>query len=44
MRLDTLSPDLPQLLVELGIRYDPAKLAAVLDSKWPQVRLGLCAA
>lgn len=37
MELDTLSPDLPQLLVELGIRYDPDKLAAVLASKWPQV-------
>ncbi|GBF89170.1 aarF domain-containing protein, chloroplastic [Raphidocelis subcapitata] len=37
MRLDTLSPDLPQLLIEMGIRYDPDKLAAVLASKWPQV-------
>jgi hypothetical protein len=38
MQLDRLSPELPQLLVELGIRYDPDKLAAVLDSRWPQVR------
>ncbi|KAI8476423.1 MAG: ABC1 family-domain-containing protein [Monoraphidium minutum] len=37
MQLDRLGPELPQLLVELGIRYDPDKLAAVLDSKWPQV-------
>ncbi|KIZ07009.1 hypothetical protein MNEG_0936 [Monoraphidium neglectum] len=33
MQLDRLSPELPQLLVELGIRYDPDKLAAVLDSR-----------
>lgn len=37
MELDTLSPDLPQLLLEMGLRYDPDKLAAVLASKWPQV-------
>jgi hypothetical protein len=38
MELDTLTPDLPQLLVEMGIRYDPDKLAATLSTKWPQVR------
>jgi hypothetical protein len=37
MELDTLTPDLPTLLVEMGIRYDPDKLAAQLSSKWPQV-------
>lgn len=38
MELDTLTPDLPQLLVEMGIKYDPDKLAAQLSSRWPQVR------
>lgn len=38
MELDTLTPDLPQLLVEMGIRYDPDKLAAQLSNRWPQVR------
>ncbi|WIA09229.1 hypothetical protein OEZ85_008638 [Tetradesmus obliquus] len=37
MELDTLTPDLPALLVEMGIRYDPDKLAGHLASKWPQV-------
>lgn len=37
MELDTLTPDLPQLLVEMGVRYDPDKLAAQLSSRWPQV-------
>jgi hypothetical protein len=37
MELDTLTPDLPELLVEMGIKYDPDKLAAQLSSKWPQV-------
>lgn len=37
VQLDTLTPDLPELLVEMGIRYDPDKLAAHLSSKWPQV-------
>lgn len=38
MELDTLTPDLPELLVEMGIKYDPDKLASQLSSKWPQVR------
>lgn len=37
MELDTLTPDLPQLLVEMGIKYDPDKLAAQLNKRWPQV-------
>jgi hypothetical protein len=37
MELDTLTPDLPDLLIEMGIKYDPDKLAAQLSSKWPQV-------
>lgn len=37
MELDTLTPDLPQLLIEMGIKYDPDKLAAQLSSRWPQV-------
>lgn len=37
MELDTLTPDLPELLVEMGIKYDPDKLASQLSSKWPQV-------
>eukprot|EP00879_Flechtneria_rotunda_P028773 GHRR01030993.1.p2 GENE.GHRR01030993.1~~GHRR01030993.1.p2 ORF type:complete len:119 (+),score=41.86 GHRR01030993.1:305-661(+) len=37
MELDTITPDLPALLLEMGIRYDPDKLAAQLSSKWPQV-------
>lgn len=37
MELDTLTPDLPVLLKELGIKYDPDKLANVLSSRWPQV-------
>jgi hypothetical protein len=37
MELDTLTPDLPALLLEMGIRYDPERLADTLSSKWPQV-------
>lgn len=37
MELDTLTPDMPTLLVEMGIKYDPDRLSAVLSSKWPQV-------
>ena len=40
MELDTLTPDLPKLLVEMGIKYDPDKLAAQLSSRWPQVGFG----
>jgi hypothetical protein len=39
MELQPLVPDLPQLLVEMGVRYDPDKLAAQLSSRWPQVRV-----
>jgi hypothetical protein len=38
MELDTLTPDLPELLLEMGIKYDPDKLARQLSSRWPQVR------
>eukprot|EP00775_Hariotina_reticulata_P010322 gene10322-10479_t len=37
MELDTLTPDLPELLAEMGINYNPDRLAAQLSSKWPQV-------
>jgi hypothetical protein len=40
MELDTLTPDLPALLIEMGIKYDPDKLAGHLASKWPQVGWG----
>ncbi len=39
MELQSLGPEIPQLLVEMGINYDPDKLAAVLASKWPAVRI-----
>eukprot|EP00798_Chlamydomonas_sp_ICE-L_P023264 gene23264-30493_t len=37
MELDTLTPELPALLMELGIKYDPDRLAEVLNKKWPQL-------
>lgn len=37
MELDTLSPDMPELLKEMGISYNPDKLSAVLNKRWPQV-------
>ncbi len=37
MELDTLSPDMPELLKEMGISYNPDKLSAVLSKRWPQV-------
>ena len=37
MRLDKLSPDMPGLLKEMGIKYDPDRLSAVLSKRWPQV-------
>lgn len=37
MELDQLTPEMPRLLVEMGIAYDPEKLASVLADKWPQV-------
>ena len=37
MRLERLGDDLPDLLVEMGIRYDPDKLAAVLERRRAQV-------
>lgn len=33
MELSTLTPDLPQLLAEMGVRYDPDRLAAALSSR-----------
>jgi hypothetical protein len=37
MELDSLTPDLPTLLLELGINYDPDRLAAHLSKQWPKV-------
>ncbi|KAG2496456.1 hypothetical protein HYH03_005679 [Edaphochlamys debaryana] len=37
MELDTLTPDMPLLLKEMGISYQPDKLAEALDKRWPQV-------
>ncbi|GLC42639.1 hypothetical protein PLESTB_001122400 [Pleodorina starrii] len=37
MELDTLTPEMPMLLKEMGINYDPDRLAAVLNKRWPQV-------
>ncbi|GAX83275.1 hypothetical protein CEUSTIGMA_g10701.t1 [Chlamydomonas eustigma] len=37
MELTTLSPEMPSLLKEMGVKYDPDRLAAVLSSNWPQV-------
>lgn len=42
MELDTLTPDMPQLLKELGVSYDPQKLADSLRNRRPQVRLHVC--
>jgi hypothetical protein len=33
MELKTLTPELPQLLMEIGVNYDPDRLAAVLSSR-----------
>lgn len=33
MELDTLTPSLPELLVEMGIQYDPERLTRVLDRR-----------
>lgn len=32
-----MSPEMPALLVEMGIKYDPERLKTVLSTKWPQV-------
>lgn len=37
MELHSLGPDMPQLLQEMGLKYDPVRLSEVLQSKWPQV-------
>lgn len=37
-QLQQLSPDMPELLRELGIKYDPDRLAQVLKSRGGQVR------
>ncbi|PNW84782.1 hypothetical protein CHLRE_03g158500v5 [Chlamydomonas reinhardtii] len=37
MELDMLTPDMPLLLKEMGINYDPEKLNAALAQSWPQV-------
>jgi hypothetical protein len=33
MELSTLTPELPSLLAEMGVRYDPERLAAALSSR-----------
>lgn len=33
MELQTLTPELPQLLREIGVKYDPDRLAQVLSSR-----------
>ncbi|CAD7705399.1 unnamed protein product [Ostreobium quekettii] len=33
MEIDTLTPELPKLLVEMGIEYDPEKLAKTLERR-----------
>jgi hypothetical protein len=33
MELQTLTPELPQLLREIGVKYDPDRLARVLSSR-----------
>ena len=33
MELNSLTPDMPALLAELGANYDPDRLAAVLSSR-----------
>lgn len=33
MELNTLTPDLPKLLVEMGVQYDPQRLASIFASQ-----------
>lgn len=33
MELSTLTPELPQLLADMGVRYDPERLADALGSR-----------
>lgn len=33
MELSTLTPELPQLLADMGVRYDPERLANALGSR-----------
>lgn len=33
MELSALTPELPQLLAEMGVKYDPERLAAALSSR-----------
>lgn len=33
MELDNLTPDMPHLIADMGIHYDPAKLAAELKKR-----------
>lgn len=33
MELSTLTPELPQLLADMGVRYDPERLAEALGSR-----------
>ncbi|KAG1659167.1 hypothetical protein FOA52_007548 [Chlamydomonas sp. UWO 241] len=37
MELNTMSPEMPELLVEMGIKYDPQRLKDALADSWPQV-------
>jgi hypothetical protein len=39
MQLDTLTPDMPELLAEMGVNYNPEKLADSLSTRKAQVRL-----
>lgn len=37
MELKNITPELPELLREMGIRYDPDRLAEVLRGRWIEV-------
>ncbi|MEW5308834.1 MAG: hypothetical protein WDW38_000764 [Sanguina aurantia] len=37
MQMDQLTPEMPELLREMGVNYDPQRLAAVLSKRWPVV-------
>lgn len=37
MELNTISPELPNLLREMGVSYDPEKLTTVMDARGPDL-------
>uniref|UniRef100_A0A7S3QQ29 Protein kinase domain-containing protein n=1 Tax=Dunaliella tertiolecta TaxID=3047 RepID=A0A7S3QQ29_DUNTE len=37
MELNTLTPDMPDVLLEMGINYDPERLSQKLKNNWPEV-------